>query len=136
MDPNVQPPSPHGTAFLRVISLLVFALLIAVLSSLGTYLYLSNQLRQQNTQSTYPSAAIKQLTTTTSQEQIKEFGCNTDSDCAVKTTGGICASLNCVNKDFVQTPITPQQGVYNCPMIHLKIDGCKCINQTCIIVQN
>lgn len=49
MEP-VQPPNPHGTPFLRVLALLAFALLIAVLSSVGTYWYLSKQLAPQQTQ--------------------------------------------------------------------------------------
>lgn len=55
MEP-VQPLNPHGTPLLRVLALLVFGLLIAVLSSLGTYWYLSNQMVQQNTQKVYQSA--------------------------------------------------------------------------------
>ncbi len=35
-----QPPHPYGTPFLRVVALLLFAFLIAVLSSLGTYYFL------------------------------------------------------------------------------------------------
>ncbi len=58
MEP-VQPPTPHGTTFLRVSALLAFALLIAVLSSLGIYWYISNQMVQQTQQQVYkPSQTV------------------------------------------------------------------------------
>lgn len=54
-------PNPHGTPFLRVAALLVFALVITVLSSLGTYWYMGKQLSSQQTQQqTYqPSPTIE-----------------------------------------------------------------------------
>ncbi len=65
MDPSiVQPPHPHGTPFLRVLALLTFALLIAVLSSLGTYWYISSQMAQQQSQN--PQQVMKNLSTTPS----------------------------------------------------------------------
>ncbi len=47
MDPNLHVPNLHGTPFLRVLALLGFALVITLLSSLGTYWYISNQMSQQ-----------------------------------------------------------------------------------------
>ncbi len=43
---SVQPPNPHGTPLLRILALLAFAIIIAVLSSLGTYWYLNNRFAQ------------------------------------------------------------------------------------------
>lgn len=60
----VQPPHPHGTPFLRVLALLAFALLIAVLSSLGAYWYISNQMAQQQTQT--PQQVAQNVSTTPS----------------------------------------------------------------------
>lgn len=40
-------PSPHGTRLLRILVLLVFALLIAVVSSLTTYYFLNRQYQSQ-----------------------------------------------------------------------------------------
>lgn len=66
MDQNftpVQSPSPHGTPLLRIVALLAFALLIAVLSSLGTYWYMSRQISQQTQQQAYQSAPTVEPTT-------------------------------------------------------------------------
>ncbi len=52
---QVTSPNPHGTPFLRVLALLAFAIIIAVLSSLGTYWYISNQTAQQNPPQVYQS---------------------------------------------------------------------------------
>ncbi len=54
---SVQPPNPHGTPLLRILALLAFAIIIAVLSSLGTYWYMSTQTTQQTQtqQQTYQS---------------------------------------------------------------------------------
>ncbi len=43
---TVQRPSPHSRPFLRVFTLLTFALLIAILSSLATYYYVTSQLQR------------------------------------------------------------------------------------------
>ena len=43
-----QPPSHHGTPLLRIFALLIFAVLIAVLSSLGTFFLLTKQSPIQN----------------------------------------------------------------------------------------
>ncbi len=46
MDPNVHSPNPHGTPLFRVLVLLAFALLIVLLSSLGSYWYYSYQTQE------------------------------------------------------------------------------------------
>jgi hypothetical protein len=43
----VQPLTPHRTPFLRVLALLAFALVITVLSSLGTYYFLNKRFQAQ-----------------------------------------------------------------------------------------
>lgn len=50
MKPSPSPFSPnlHGTSFLRILALLAFAIVIAVLSSLITYYFLSKQLQTQH----------------------------------------------------------------------------------------
>ncbi len=59
MEP-VQPLNPHGTPFLRILALLAFASVVVILSSLGTYWYISNQVSQQNMQQTYqPSPTVE-----------------------------------------------------------------------------
>ncbi len=40
---SIQSPNPHGTPLLRVLALLAFALLIAILSSLLTFYFLQSQ---------------------------------------------------------------------------------------------
>lgn len=50
------PSSHYGTPLLRILALLTFAILIAVLSSLGTYWYISNQMTQQANQQIYQPA--------------------------------------------------------------------------------
>lgn len=46
-DQNLSRINPHGAPVLKVIALLAFALLIAVLSSLGTYWYMNNKPTQE-----------------------------------------------------------------------------------------
>lgn len=60
MEPT--PPSSHGTPFLRVVALLAFALVVTVLSSLGTYWYMSKQLASQQSpeESNQPTPIIEQ----------------------------------------------------------------------------
>ncbi len=65
-----------------------------------------------------------------------DYSCSVESDCTYKSVGDVCQTMRCVNKNFVPKPITPQKGIYNCPAIFLPIDGCRCINQTCKMVQN
>ncbi len=47
------PPNPHGTPFLRVLALIVFALLIAVLSSLISYYFFSQSYNSKSTPPPY-----------------------------------------------------------------------------------
>ncbi len=76
---SVQPPNPHGTPFLRVLALLVFALVIVVLSSLGTYWYVSNQMTQQFRQEN--SLNIVPTITPTFSPKSSGITCSSDKDC-------------------------------------------------------
>ena len=51
-------PTPHGTSFLRVVTLLVFALLIAIVSSLLTFIFLNKQNQQPITITPKPTVTI------------------------------------------------------------------------------
>jgi len=61
----------HKTSFLRIFVLLIFALAIAVLSSLGTYWYISSKTIQPNLQQTYQVVPTVQPTVSVSQTNSK-----------------------------------------------------------------
>ena len=60
--PQPQAPNPHGTPILRVLALLLFAILIAVLSSLTTVYFLNRQNQKQ--QESMPPMAMEETPTT------------------------------------------------------------------------
>lgn len=97
----LKPPSSHGTPLLRILALLIFALLIAVLSSLGAYHYLSNQLQiqQSENESLIPSQSKKPPTLPTGYS----YSCKSDNDCILinKEEQNICCGDdNCQPLDY------------------------------------
>ncbi len=73
MDPTqTQPANPPKTSLMRVFALLAFALVIAVLSSLGTYWYISNKMTQQNQQQV--SQQIPTVKQTENSQTYTDYG--------------------------------------------------------------
>lgn len=122
----------HGTSLLWILPIVTLVMIVIL-----TYWYISNQSIHQNQQPSYQPIPINHpITTPTSiPSSTIDFSCVLDSDCVVKTVGSKCPKPDCINKNYYQKQVTPQAGIA-CPMSILQISGCKCVNNSCHIVQN